>query len=287
MDEMNKKWYCSGGSLIRQVAGWNLSPEEAAFWYIGQCGMIIKYGETVCVVDPVLAPVKDDQGQSRKNFEAPFPPEAELPADYVLCTHDHLDHLNMDTLTGMYQARKDTVFIVPAPYREKLAAAGIPEKSVLGARQDEEIVLKGGIRLLPLAVPHDSYAWDEEGNSLALGYVFYCGEIVLFHGGDLVAADPVIDSLRLLEKPISVAFLPINGRDWLREAQGLVGNMNPQEAAHFAECIGADLTIPTHFDMMKGNGEDPLVFAGYMERLYPERRYHILKLGESYIYRQS
>ena len=51
--------------------------------------------------------------------------------------------------------------------------------------------------------------------------------------------------------------------------------MNSREACWFASEIGADLTIPLHYDMIGGNEENPLVFADYMERYYPEKKYHI------------
>ena len=35
--------------------------------------------------------------------------------------------------------------------------------------------------------------------------------------------------------------------------------------------------------MIGGNEENPLVFAEYMERMYPERRYHIMRLGEKIV----
>ena len=62
-----------------------------------------------------------------------------------------------------------------------------------------------------------------------------------------------------------------------------MGNMNSREACWFASEIGADLTIPLHYDMIGGNEENPLVFADYMERYYPEKKYHIFRLGERYI----
>lgn len=34
--------------------------------------------------------------------------------------------------------------------------------------------------------------------------------------------------------------------------------------------------------MIGGNEENPLVFADCMERLYPEKKYHIMRLGECF-----
>ena len=56
--------------------------------------------------------------------------------------------------------------------------------------------------------------------------------------------------------------------------------MNAREACWFAGEIGADLTVPLHYDMIDGNQEDPLIFAAYMERYAPAKKYHIFRLGE-------
>ena len=282
--EWDKSWYCSGEQLKKQIETAETGEESFAFWYIGQCGMILKYAGKIWMIDPVLTEVKDEAGISRKHYEAPFSPEDSVKPDVVFCTHDHLDHLNLETLTRLHRAFPDTKFAVPQAFAEKLCRAGIRESQVAGARQGEWMEILGPVKTLPVAVPHDSYAWDEEGNSLALGYVWKIGPYLVFHGGDLVADEKVAETLEKLAEPLSVCFLPVNGRDWLREAEGIIGNMNPLEAARFAGRLRADLTIPTHFDMMKGNEEDPLIFAGYMERFCPGRRYHILKLGEGYLY---
>ena len=50
-----------------------------------------------------------------------------------------------------------------------------------------------------------------------------------------------------------------------------MGNMNSREACWFASEIGADLTIPLHYDMIGGNEENPLIFADYMERIIRRR----------------
>ena len=58
---------------------------------------------------------------------------------------------------------------------------------------------------------------------------------------------------------------------------------SPEEAADLANDIDADLVIPCHYDMIFQNGEDPLHFAEYMQIYYPERKFHILSLGERFL----
>ena len=139
------------------------------------------------------------------------------------------------------------------------------------------------ISVTAVAVPHDVYRADANGNEKALGYVFYMGDITILHCGDAVATDRLVTDV-CKAGPIHLAFLPINGRDWVRESCDIIGNMTPQEAALFAKEIDCTTVIPTHYDMMCGNEENPLLFAYYMEHTQPNRAWHILRNGEPYLY---
>ena len=51
--------------------------------------------------------------------------------------------------------------------------------------------------------------------------------------------------------------LPINGRDYFRESEGLVGNMNVGEAVRVAVAAGAHTLVPMHWDLFQGNTASP------------------------------
>ena len=51
--------------------------------------------------------------------------------------------------------------------------------------------------------------------------------------------------------------LPINGRDAEREARGIVGNLNEDEAARLAGEIETDWLVPMHHDLFEGNRGSP------------------------------
>jgi L-ascorbate metabolism protein UlaG (beta-lactamase superfamily) len=58
-----------------------------------------------------------------------------------------------------------------------------------------------------------------------------------------------------------VMLLPINGRDHMREAAGLVGNMNEAEAAWLCAEVQPAYIIPMHYEMFAGNRGDVGKFA--------------------------
>jgi L-ascorbate metabolism protein UlaG (beta-lactamase superfamily) len=92
-----------------------------------------------------------------------------------------------------------------------------------------------------------------------LGYAVAAGGVCVYHAGDTIVFDELVEQLRELR--VDLALLPINGRSAEREAQGIVGNMNEQEAAQLAHDIGADTVVPLHWDMFAWNPGDPAAFV--------------------------
>lgn len=277
-------WYCEGNDLIESMKQLHAPETCAAIWSIGQCGIFVKYRDSLLLIDPVLTPINDADGTSRKHFEAPFLPSDDFPVDVVLCTHNHLDHFNPDTIRGIAASHPNTRFIIPAGVLQETASVCESfHTRVTGIRQGETITWTDDISVSAVAAAHDHYQSDDHGNEKALGYILHLGNINLFHAGDTLATSRLVREVNA-NGPIHIAFLPINGRDWIREENDIIGNMTPQEAALFAEQIQCDTVIPTHYDMMLGNEENPLIFAQYMRERYPDRLYHILKPGEPFLY---
>jgi hypothetical protein len=78
---------------------------------------------------------------------------------------------------------------------------------------------------------------------------------VRFHSGDTVMWRGLAEDLRAAR--VDTCLLPINGRDWLREEAGLVGNLTVRESADLAAACGAEVRIPVHFDGVVGNTGSP------------------------------
>ena len=111
-----------------------------------------------------------------------------------------------------------------------------------------------------------------------LGYLVEAGPWTLFHSGDAVPYDGMeAEVVRLAGgRAIDVAFLPINGRLAQRRVPG---NFWGDEAARFANAIGARLVVPMHFEMFAFNTETPELFAATAASL--GQPYRVLRCGES------
>lgn len=280
---MSREWYCKGKSLQEEIRQTCLPDFLLAIWYIGQMGTIVKWKDNVICFDPVLNDLKNSEGISRRNYERPFEPESWMEAEYIIGSHAHADHINLETLLPMAEKNQKVKFIVPETERKELIKAGIDEIRVIGAKAGKKIYLNDGMILYPIAAAHEVYVKDIEGNDKNLGYVLECEKQKVYHAGDTVLTEKLIQDVKSLGA-ISIACIPINGIDFERRRRRIIGNMNYRDAAFFSQQIEADITIPMHYDMVMGNEENPLYFADYMQNRYPGRKYHIMQLGERMIY---
>lgn len=106
--------------------------------------------------------------------------------------------------------------------------------------------------------------------------------VVVYHAGDTAVYDGLIETLSRWR--VDVAFVPINGRDWFRARDGIVGNTDFREAAHLAEELDFGLIVPTHYDLFAFNAADPGHFVGYLYQLNPWRRHKLLVPGELFYF---
>jgi L-ascorbate metabolism protein UlaG (beta-lactamase superfamily) len=283
MMEQNR-WYKEGEILLREIGkGPPPGSGMTLLWFLGQHGFIINLDGRVFYIDVILNDFPGKDGKSRRSYPPPFDPGLPQRVDYFLCTHDHGDHLNLNTLLPLARANPQTQFVVPAPLRHILIDAGIEDERVLGGREGEDIALSGTITLSPVAAAHSEYLQNEKGDYLCLGYILRGRDASIYHAGDTLVTPRLVDTLKA-QSPIDISILPINGSDWERTARNIIGNMNMEDAVKLARAIGTDLVIPAHYDMMASNSENPALFAAYMYDLCPEKKYHIFALGERFCY---
>lgn len=285
MMEQQRSWYKQGPVLLDELSNTSFPEKIAALWYLGQSGFGLKTKELLVFFDPVFADLQDIDGTTLRYYPAPFSPEeaVQTGVSFVFCSHDHLDHLQPETVVPMAKAQPKLKIVVPAPSVKKAISIGIPENQIIAAHADQLIQLPDGCICTPIPAAHETYDLDESGDYKALSYIFQTSDgMKLLHAGDTVVTPELVERLQR-EHGLDVALLPINGADYKRRLQGVIGNMNSREAADLAADIDVDLVIPCHYDMVFQNGEDPLHFAEYMQTYYPGRKFHMLSLGERFL----
>ena len=90
--------------------------------WIGQSGYILNDGINEICIDPYLSNVVDRIAKRGRMVEAPFLPE-ELKCDAVICTHNHLDHVDIDAIPLM--KKENMLFLAPSDAENTLLECGV------------------------------------------------------------------------------------------------------------------------------------------------------------------
>jgi L-ascorbate 6-phosphate lactonase len=214
--------------------------------WLGQAGFLIETGGARLLVDPFFS---EHEGRT-----FPPPPIDVFGAriDRVLVTHEHLDHLDPDSLRDIAVRSPGVSVIAPEPLREQVK--GVP---FAGVRPGDRVDLPGGVAVRVVRAVHavhPSDGYSEGGDPPRfVGYVIETDGVAIYHGGDTIADDRVLAGLDGVR--VDVALLPVNGRGFFREQEDLAGNLDARDAVALAAHCGASILVPLHWDLMAGNTE--------------------------------
>ena len=265
------------------MLGAQLTDKQTALWYLGQVGMVIGHNQKYIAIDPYLSDYVDQNCCQLVEWKRLYaPPIAAEVLDFlgaVLCTHAHYDHADPWTLPKIASANPETIFVVPAPEVDTILSYGIDRSRIIPAYADQPIELDG-FTILPIPSAHETLHADENGCYRELGYLIDDGASRVFHAGDMCMYDGLIERL----EKIDIAILPINGRDYFRNANDIIGNLDSAEAVTLAKLIRADLLIPVHHDLYEVNRVNPAFFVDTLMTVNRTQKYHIFVPGEKYIY---
>jgi len=276
-----------GAALLEEIARTAPGPVSLALWHIGQSGFVVRGGAVTLLFDPFLSP---SSGRLRRTWEPPFRPDEVQMADFVFCTHDHLDHLDPGTIPGLAAASPRARFIVPQAAAAHLQQLGVSGERLIVCAVDETRHY-GPISVHAVPACHGDRAdpiaeavWqpDPERGYRFVGYVVDCNGVRLYHAGDTTVYPGMVERLAALQ--IDVALIPINGRDWFRERRGIIGNTDEREAADLGHAIGAGVIVPMHYDMFAGNPGRLGWFVDYCTTQYPGQALHVPARCRRWIY---
>lgn len=256
-----------------------IGPNALAFLGLGQVGIGIKGPDGTIYVDPYLTDNGGGGEKLERNFPPPLPPDGVTDASAVLLTHDHIDHTDPETVLPLAGASPGARFFGPFTSRDTLVQAGLDEGRVSRARVGEAFEVAGA-RVTPVPSAHTELEEDPERGHPYLGYVIEWNGVTVYHAGDTVPYDGMLETLGRWR--IDVMFVPINGRDYFRTAQDIVGNTDYREAVEMAEALDVGLVVPTHYDMIPPNTVNPAYFVDYLHRRNPRRPFKFLLPGEVY-----
>lgn len=263
-----------------------LCENQISLQYLGQVGFLIKYHEKYILIDGYLSDYVDKNCCSEnvkwvRRYAPPIDAKELDFVDYVFCTHMHYDHADPYTLTEIQEVNSKARFIVSEANTKTLESYGIEKERIIGLESDMEFFLEDGIFVTAIPAAHEEIHLNENGNALEVGFKFKLGDTTIFHGGDGCPYDGLEEKL----EGTDVLILPVNGRDYYRtQVLDIIGCFDPTEAITVAKNIGADLLIPTHYDLYDVNCINPAEFTDRIFSLNPMQKFHMFTPGEYYIY---
>ncbi|MBM3214668.1 MBL fold metallo-hydrolase [Candidatus Poribacteria bacterium] len=259
------------GELLASVDGTTCPPGAVVFWWMGQHSFIVKLGRTVVYIDPYLSP-------SRARRTSPLLlPEEVTNAGYVLCTHDHGDHIDPGAIPGIATASPEATFVAPRTARQRMLSLHVDPKRLVSLDAGDALQTPD-IHVTAIKAKHEKFDVDPDLGHPYLGYVIQANGATVYHAGDTILYEGMVTTLSAWR--FDVQFLPINGRDARRLRSNCLGNLTFQEAVDLAGDTTPRYAIPTHYEMFESNSANPRDFVDYLAVKYPEIRTWVGEPGE-------
>lgn len=201
--------------------------------WLGQSGFMFENSRLKIMIDPYFSDALGEKyPEKKRKFNVPEE-YYEANPDVILITHEHVDHLDLDTL------------------KKVLAKADKSVTLLCAESAYNKVVMLGGDHNYVLLSPHSVWSVNgvtfysvraEHTDRTAVGFIIDDGKQTFYVSGDTLYNYEVIDDvLDLAPDGVDYAFLPVNGRG---------NNMNANDAADFAYEIGAKCAVPTHYGLI-------------------------------------
>lgn len=236
---------------------------------LGQAGCRLAYPGCTVYVDPYLSnSVQElDAPDLVRLMPIPLQPAQVDDADWVLITHDHIDHCDPHTLPELANASPAARFVGPPSVLRLLEKWGISAARLKPAMEDW-LELTPGLAILAVPAAHPEIERDADGRLACVGYVIEHAGRRIYLAGDTSLRQSLLDTLAGL-RPIAAAVLPVNERNFFRDRRGIIGNMSVREAFQMADELDIGALVPVHWDMFAANAVGPGEIRAAYEHMRP------------------
>lgn len=214
--------------------------------WLGQAGLLFETDEKKILIDPYLSDfVKtvEPANYRRVPVDERF---LQIKPDILICTHNHLDHLDKETLKHYLTEDSTALVLAPNGGWQELRKFGGKSNYVLFNAGTEWT--EGNLSLRAVCAEHS--------DPFAIGVILGIEGKNYYITGDTLYSSRVFNSLPELD--LEAIFLPINGKG---------NNMNACDASRFAKRTCAKYAVPMHFGLF--DELDPHTFE-HPNRVIPE-----------------
>lgn len=270
-------------SLKPDLSAFMADDGQLKFIWFGHSTFMVRIGGKTLLFDPVFSGAASPLDLVNERFQDPALQIDELPPiDYVIISHDHYDHLDVDSVT--YFKDKGVTYFTSLGLTSHLKSWGINESQITELDWWQEAKI-GDLTFVCTPAQHFSgRSFSNQNKTLWCSWVIAHPSHRFFFSGDGGYAEHF---KKIGDKfgPFDVSFLE-NGQynqDWK------LMHMMPEESAQAYFDLKSKAFMPIHwgmFNMSVHNWYDPIV---EIEKLAREKGVNLLapKLGELVIVGES
>ena len=245
-------------SLAQEIKDLVVEKGNVGVFFLGQAGFLFKTstGKRI-VVDAYLS----DSCNRLVGFKRLMPyliSADEIQTDYLLVSHEHPDHFDVDSIPAMASA--NTKLFMANDCKKACVDLGLNNVTYMAvgdSYQDEELSLT--------AVPCD----HGKDTPDALGFLLKVDGKSIYLAGDTCYREDIF-KMDILSK-VDAFIFPINGA---------FGNLDGVQAGKACQLISPKLAIPCHYWNFAQHFGSPYDFMTEMEALCPEIPYLLMRQGE-------
>ncbi|MBN2712755.1 MAG: MBL fold metallo-hydrolase [Planctomycetes bacterium] len=206
--------------------------------WMTQGSFLFQSKKTRMLIDPYMSDfLERNHGLTRL---VDFPMELEdLRPDWLVCTHDHLDHLDPQTIVDIASHYPECNFVGPKSCITHFHKLGLnPDRCFLLAKGDSLVCGDFTITAVP------AFHSDPE----AIGLLIAAEGRNIYLSGDSNYSEELLNDAT---RKADTVMICINGR---------MGNMSDSEALGLVKALKPQLALPMHYGLFKENTADPSMF---------------------------
>ncbi|MCF6176780.1 MAG: MBL fold metallo-hydrolase [Victivallaceae bacterium] len=205
--------------------------------WLTQGSFLFESTGTRILVDPYMSDCLESKGLKRLvEFPLSFD---ELKPDILICTHDHLDHLDPETVQYIAALYPEAAITGPISCYEHFRQLGIAEQRLILLERGKSVV-QGKIAITPVLAIHS--------DPQAVGLVIQTADKKIYLSADSEYDDDLICPLT---QNCELILICINGR---------LGNMSLDEALNVVKAVKPLNALPMHYGLFAENTVDPQPF---------------------------
>lgn len=220
-----------------------LTTPGPALFSVGQAGYIIKSSSGQLLAIDLYLSNCVERLEGHKGFKRLLPQilnPSTLTFDYIICTHPHLDHFDIDAVPEMVSKGSKLFCSVDCEKLIHQLQMEYYSSSITYVSPGDHHTV-GDFDITFVNCDHGTGAPD------AVGVVVKVDGKAIYEVGDSCLRLDRVEEIKTATGDLDILISPVNG---------MYGNMNSDDTATLAEALHPALTIPCHYGMFASHGGD-------------------------------